>query len=96
MTLQEICDTNPLAFFYLINLGFEIILSQDYLRYGGEFKFQNLTQTEFQQIESISKELVTKIRLIIKERDLLKNKIDDMLNKDKTGLLTYQALHSLE
>ena len=36
--------------------------------------------------------MVSKILTILQERDRLKEKIDSLLDRDKTGLLTYQAL----
>ena len=50
------------------------------MRYGIHLKMQTVTEAEFEEILKINEDLVDKIKNIIQERDLLKEKLDKILD----------------
>ena len=72
----------------MVKNGIEISLPENFIRYGGTMKFERLTQEEIEEIQQFNDKLAMKIRYIENERDELKRKLDAMLDRDKTNLLT--------
>ena len=57
-------------------------------------KFETVTKKEIESLKNDN--LINKILAIMKERDQLKQKMDEMLDNDKTGLRTAMGMVSIE
>ena len=58
--------------------------------------FENITEAEYEEIKAMNETLASKILNIQFERDQLRSKLDAMLDSDKTGLITVEALLARE